>query len=302
MLDYKPNNSTRKGILIFLVVILACVILVAGLSFLVSKKDHFGSNKIAVIRVEGIITDAREVLEQFNEYELNQTVKAIVLRVDSPGGGVGPSQEIYERIVDIQKKGSPKVIVSMGSVAASGGYYISCAADKVVANPGSLTGSIVVIMEFANVQELFKKIGRDTVVIKTGEFKDLGNPTRTMTPAEKQLLQGVIDDVYQQFVDAISRGRKLNTEKVRAIADGRIFSGKQAKELGLVDELGGLERALEIAADMVGIKQRPLEILEREEQFSWKKFLSSISRVTSIGYGGSFIPQIKSSVSLDYRL
>ena len=294
MLDYKPNRSARKGIIIFIVVILACFILVAGLSLLVNKKDYIGSSKIAIIRVEGIITDAKEILKQFDEYEQNQTVKAILLRVDSPGGGVAPSQEIYDRVVSIHKKGRQKIVVSMGSVAASGGYYISCAADKVIANPGSLTGSIGVIMEFANVQELFKKIGLDTVVIKTGEYKDIGNPARSMTPAEKQLLQDVIDDVYRQFIEAISQGRKISPEKVRQIADGRIFSGRQAKGLGLVDELGGLEKAIEIAADMVGIEERPVQILEKEEKFSWKELLNSLSR--------DIIPQMRFPVRLDYRL
>ena len=293
-MDYKPNRSARKGIIIFIVVILACFILVAGLSLLVNKKDYIGSSKIAIIRVEGVITDAKEILGQFDEYEQNRTVKAIVLRVDSPGGGVAPSQEIYDRVIGIHKQGDQKIIVSMGSVAASGGYYISCAADRIIANPGSLTGSIGVIMEFANVQELFKKIGLDTVVIKTGEYKDIGNPTRPMTPAEKQLLQDVIDDVYRQFVEAISQGRKISPEKVRQIADGRIFSGKQAKALGLVDDLGGLERAIEIAADMVGIEERPIPILEKKEKFSWKELLTSLSQ--------NLIPQMKSSVRLDYRL
>jgi protease-4 len=244
-----------------------------GLSLLVGERQYFGQEKIAVIRVEGVIEESRSVLEQLEKYSKNPTVKAIVLRVNSPGGGVAPSQEIYQAVAKIRDKGVQKVVVSMGSVAASGGYYISCPADKIVANPGTITGSIGVLMSFANLQELFEKIGLEPVIIKSGKHKDIGYPTRAITAEEKQLLQDMLDDVYHQFLEAIIQGRGMEEEKLRQLADGRIFSGRQALELGLVDELGSMQDALELAAELSGIKERPLVVIEQEERFSLKSLL-----------------------------
>jgi protease-4 len=271
-----PERSTGRGILIFLGIIIFLFVVVIGLSLLLGKKQHFGSEKIALIRVEGVITDSKPILEQFDRHSKNPTVKAIVLRVDSPGGGVAPSQEIYQAITNIRAEGKQKIVVSMGSLAASGGYYISCPADKIVANPGTITGSIGVLMEFANVQELFKKVGLEAVVIKSGKHKDIGSPTRPMTKEEKQLLQGVLDDVYQQFVEAIAQGRGMKEEEVRKLADGRIFSGRQALQLGLVDELGGIQEALELAAELSGIEKRPLVVIEDEKGFSLRDLMRSV--------------------------
>ena len=267
------ERSPWKGIAIFLGIIICLFVIIVGLSLLLGKKQYIGGEKIALIRVEGIITESKSILEQLEKYSQNPTVKAIVIRVDSPGGGVAPSQEIHRAIANIRAKDRQKVVVSMGSLAASGGYYISCSANRIVANPGTISGSIGVLMEFANIQELFKKIGLDTVVIKSGKHKDIGSPTRPMTKEEKQLLQEVLDDVYEQFVEAIVEGRGLDEEEVRRLADGRIFSGKQALELGLVDELGGINEALELAAELSGIKKRPLEVIEKEERFSLKDLM-----------------------------
>jgi protease-4 len=167
----------------------------------------------------------------------------------------------------LKVKSKKKVVTSMGSVAASGGYYIACASDLIVANPGTITGSIGVIMEFTNIEELFKKIGIKGVVLKSGEHKDIGSPFREMTPEEKKIIQGVIDNVHQQFVQAVAKGRKMDQEKVMQIADGRILTGEQAKQIGLVDQIGNLQDTIDIVAKMAGIEGKP-NILYPKRKFS----------------------------------
>jgi protease-4 len=164
-------------------------------------------------------------------------------------------------------KSKKKVVTSMGSVAASGGYYVACASDLIVANPGTITGSIGVLMEFTNIEELFKKIGIKGVVVKSGELKDMGSPFREMTPEERRIIQGVIDNVHQQFIQAVAEGRKLDRSKVAQIADGRILTGEQAIQLGLVDQIGNLEDAIDATAKMVGIVGKP-NILYPKKRFS----------------------------------
>ena len=212
-------------------------------------------DRVGVVEVEGVIVASKEIIEQLGEFHDNDAIKAIVLRIDSPGGGVGPSQEIHDevRIINADKP----VVVSMGSVAASGGYYIAAPAREIFANPGTLTGSIGVIMEFTNFQELLEKIGLHSNVVKSGKHKDIGSPVRPMTEDDRAILQGLIDDVHGQFVDSIAAGRKLDVQKVRALADGRIFTGRQAKELGLVDHLGSLEAAIRRAGELGGIDGKP---------------------------------------------
>ena len=215
------------------------------------KNKGFSLNdKIGVVCVEGIIADSRLITEQLDEFGKDDSIVAIVLRVDSPGGGVAASQEIYDAVIELKKK--KKVVVSMGSVAASGGLLVACAADKIVANPGTITGSISAIMQFANVEELMKKIGLKSSVVKSGQYKDIGSPLRDMTPEEKVIIQDLVDDIYNQFVDVIVKERKLPREKVVAIADGRVFSGRRAKELGLVDYLGDMSSAAKLASKLAG--------------------------------------------------
>lgn len=211
--------------------------------------------KVAVVEVEGVIESSKETIDRLIDFRDDETIKAIVLRIDSPGGGVGPSQEIYE---EVRKAAEIKpLVVSMGSVAASGGYYIAVPAQRIVANPGTITGSIGVIMEFANFQELLDKIGLKSQVVKSGEHKDIGSPTRPMTEEDRRILQSLIDDVHQQFIAAVAEGRNLSSEKARALADGRIFSGRQAQQYGLVDELGNLQDAVATAASLAGIEGEP---------------------------------------------
>jgi len=229
-------------------------------------------DKVGVVEINGVIADSKEVIREITSFVEDSGVKAIVLRVDSPGGGVGASQEIYQEVV--KAKGVKPVVASFGGVAASGGYYVACGADKIVANPGTITGSIGVVMQFANLEELLKKIGYKGYVIKSGQHKDIGSPFREMTPEERELLQGVIDTVHQQFIKAVAEGRKIPIEKVTAIADGRIFAGEQARDLGLVDELGNLEDTIQIAATMAGIKGKPSVIYPRRRKPSLFDYLT----------------------------
>ena len=224
------------------------------------------SEKIAIINIENIITQSSSTVRQIKKYADDNSIKAIVLRIDSPGGAVAPSQEIYSEILKFRKNSNKIVVTSMGNLAASGGYYIACASDKIIANPGTLTGSIGVIMTFSNIEELMKKIGLKTEVIKSGEFKDIGSPMREFTEKEKKLLQGVIDDVYDQFVNAVAVGRSIGVEKVKELSDGRIFTGRQAFEMGLVDKLGSFEEAIKLTAELVGIEGEPKIVSEKKEK------------------------------------
>lgn len=234
---------------------------------LLGKKGILGrENKVAVVEIKGVITDSGEIIEQLLKIKKDRKIKALVLRIDSPGAEVASSQEIYEEVKKLKKE--KKVVASMGSVAASGGYYIASPAHKIIANPGTITGSIGVILQFANVEELLKKIGMKGVVIKSGELKDIMSPFREITNKEKVILQGVIDNIHNQFVEAVAKERGLSKEKVFQIADGRIFSGEQAKNLGLVDELGNLQDAIDTAAKLVGIKGEPEVIYPEKRRFS----------------------------------
>ncbi|MBI5748908.1 MAG: signal peptide peptidase SppA [Nitrospinae bacterium] len=221
-------------------------------------------NKLALVRIEGVITESEDIVRQIKKYREDSSIKGIVLRIDSPGGAVGPSQEIYKEVLKTTE--GKKVVASMGGLAASGGYYIACAANRVFANPGTITGSIGVIMAFSNFEELMKKLGLKTTVIKSGKFKDVGSPVRELTEEERKILQGVSDDIHGQFIEAVAKGRNLKMESVKELADGRIFSGRQAKESGLIDDLGTLEDAISYATKLVGIKEKAKIVQERKEK------------------------------------
>ncbi len=257
------KHPVLLGLIIVGVILGVFLLSILFFSRLAEEKAFALADKIAVVDIKGVITRSRNIVEQIDSYMEDDDVKAIILRINSPGGSVGPSQEIYREVLKAREK--KKVVASIGSVGASGGYYVACASDLIVANPGTITGSIGVVMEFSNVEELLKKIGLRSYVIKSGKHKDIGSPLREMTPKEKSILQGVIDSVHSQFVRAVAEGRNIEESKVREIADGRIFSGEQANELGLVDRLGGLQDAIEIAAEMVGIKEKPTVIYPRKK-------------------------------------
>jgi protease-4 len=267
-----------KKVLIFFAIVFV-VIVVLSLMLTISHKIPLGE-KVALVRVTGVIIDSTEVIEELKEYSNDSSVKAIVLRINSPGGGVAPSQEIYEELVKIKEK--KKIVVSMGSVAASGGYYIASPADKIVANAGTLTGSIGVIMEIPNVSGLMEKIGVSTQVVKSGKHKDIASVFKTMTPEEKKILQTVLDDVHDQFIEDVSNARGMKYEDIRKLADGRIFTGRMAKEAGLVDELGNLQDAIMLAGELTGIEGEP-EVIEKEDEFSFFDMLKGEFRGRLMG-------------------
>ncbi|HXJ79352.1 MAG TPA: signal peptide peptidase SppA [Candidatus Methylomirabilis sp.] len=238
-----------------------------------------GGGKVAIVEVEGIIgmgpdrsADSDSIVRILGEYRDNPSVAAVVLRINSPGGVVAPTQEIFTAVERVRSAGKP-VVASLGSVAASGGYYVAVAASRIFANPGTLTGSIGVIMQLANVGPLLKKVGVEYVVVKAGTFKDIGNIARPMTPEERQVLQALLDDVYSQFVTAVAERRGLDRKVVLGFADGRIYSGQQARALKMVDELGGLDDAIAAAGKLAGISGKPRVIYPRR-RFSIRDLLS----------------------------
>lgn len=250
-------------------------------------------SKIALVHVKGVLMDSSEIVQQLSKYRRNPGIKGIIVRIDSPGGFVGPSQEIYDEIHKV-KEAQKLVYASLGSVAASGGYYIACATDYVVANPGTLTGSIGVIMAFNNMEELAKKIGVAPAVIKSGQFKDSGSPLRKMQPKERKLLQNVVDDVHMQFVQAVSSSRNLSEEEVKVFADGRIMTGKQALEFKLIDEFGGLEKTIGLMAKKIGIAGYP-SVLEEKEEVSFMDWLmqSTVSKNLTQSFLHAQMPQLQ---------
>ncbi len=252
------------------ITLLLIFILVAYLS---QKQQYDGvtltsrGDKVAVVELLGPIYDARHIVRQFKEYSKHGSVKAIVFRIESPGGGVAASQEIYETVRRVRDEGKP-VIVSMGSVAASGGYYVACGADTIVANPGTTTGSIGVIMELPNIEELLNKVGIHYTIVKSGRYKDSGSPYRDLTSADQKYFQSFVDDAFQQFVGVVAEERGLSSDQVFSLADGRVFTGNQAYEAGLVDVLGDYETAIRIAAEVGGIAGDPVIVKERRRSLT----------------------------------
>ncbi|MBM3220797.1 MAG: signal peptide peptidase SppA [Candidatus Rokubacteria bacterium] len=215
--------------------------------------------RVAIVEVEGMILEVDDLVRELRAHRENPQIKAVVIRINSPGGVVGPTQEIHQALMRVREAGKP-VVASLGSVAASGGYYTAVAADRIFANPGTLTGSIGVIMQMANVENLFKKVGVEYVVVKAGSYKDLGSFSRAMTAEERRVLQTLLDDVHAQFIDAVAQGRKLDRADVVKFSDGRVFSGVQAKDLRMVDTLGSLEDAVNEAAKLAGLPLPPAVI------------------------------------------
>jgi len=251
------------------------------------------SDKIGVIPINGTISDSVEITSQLVKFRKDRGIKAIILRIDSPGGGVGPTQEIYQEVRRIAQ--TKKVVASLGGVAASGGYYIAVGANKIVANPGTITGSIGAFMQFVRLEDLFSKLGINFEVLKSGEFKDIGSPHRKMTERDRSLINALLADIQSQFVEEVARGRTLSVEKVLEIADGRIFSGARAKELGLVDILGNFQDAVELVKEMAGIKGDPTLVYpKKSRQGLWDMLFESCLR-TVVKASREMRPQ------LDYR-
>jgi protease-4 len=289
--------------------LLGCALLIAGsvviigLAFLVvnlalTGGDRFTlsplAGRVGLVEIVGEIDDPEPIVDQLDRMERDTSIRAVVVRLDSPGGGVAASQEIYESVKKLRDQGKKPVVASMGGVAASGAYYVACAADSIVANAGTLTGSIGVIMTFPNTEDLFRKVGIRFETIKTGKYKDIGTMWRPMTDEERKLLQDVLSNVYDQFIDAIVEGRGLAREDVLPYADGRIFSGDQAQEYGFVDRLGDLDDSIRLAGEMAGISGQPVVVRKERRRVSFLDFVDSkMNQVTGLSSHGP---------RLEYRL
>lgn len=227
---------------------------------------------IGIVEVSGIILSSKKIIQQIQDFRDDKQIKAIILRIESPGGGIGPSQEIYREIV--KTRTVKKVIASMGAVAASGGYYVASATDGIIASPGTLTGSIGVIMEYANLMEIAKKIGISPVVIKSGQFKDMGSPLRELKPSEEKIFQELVDELHFQFVSDAARARKMPVKTMAALADGRVYTGQTALSLKLIDKLGNLDDAVVWAGEMARIKGELKPVYPREDRITFIKRLT----------------------------
>lgn len=290
---------TRKTAIIIILAIGACAILLVllGIVIVVNPPSEIGP-KVAVIEITGTIIKSDSIIEQIHRYRDNPSVKSIVLRINSPGGAVVPTQEIYSELGKLKAKSGKKIVASMGTTAASGGYYIACAADEIFANPGTLTGSIGVIMQIITAEGILKKVGVGSEVIKSGKFKDTGSPTRSMTDEERAILQETIDDVHAQFVDAVFGGRKnkgLTREEIVELANGRIFSGQQAFEKKLVDELGDLQDAIKRAGELGGIKGEPKVV-------KYKQRKSLMEQILGVSVEQKIEQLFESGISLKYEI
>jgi protease IV len=276
----------RTNLLLWIVVgggaFVFCALSLLALAFYLSEDGaasfSLSSNQIAVLDLEGIIFDAKEFTEQLKDYGGRSAVKAVVIHVNSPGGGVAASQEIYEAVRRFRTESGKKVVASMSSVGASGAYYVSCAADKIFADPGTITGSIGVIAEWYNYGDLLRWAKMESVVIKSGPLKDAGSPTRPLTEAEKAYFQGLIDNMFAQFVAAVASGRKMDDASVRKLADGRVYTGQEARKSGLIDELGTFQDAIAAAAKMSGIYGEPRLVTPPKKKFSLLDVLLGDSR------------------------
>ncbi len=269
MLRNREKFSQRHPFIFGLfLIIVAMVLIFSTMAFFYSIKDKlsfgpFTSPKIGVVNIHGTINDSKPIIQWIHKLKKNKKIVGVLLRIDSPGGVVAPSQEIYEAVKDLNK--IKPVVVSMGSVAASGAYYISCGARYIVANPGTITGSIGVVANLITVEDLMKKWGIEDESIASGEFKTAGSPFKKLSPVQKTYLKNLVTDLYNQFIEAVAIGRKLNIEKVRKIADGKAYTGRQAKKLGLVDYLGNMDKAIDVLKKLCGIKG-DIELIEGPEE------------------------------------
>jgi len=263
---------TVAGVVVFVgLLFIGCVFIVKAL-LSDGERQFVEKPGIGLVEVKGMILDSRETVRQLRHFLKKDDIKAVVLRVDSPGGVVAPSQEIYEEVKKFAAK--KKIVVSMGSLAASGGYYISAPASMIYANPGTITASIGVIIKLSNIEQLMDKIGIKSTVIKTGKFKDSGSPLRELTAEDRAMFQSVIDSTHNQFIKAVASGRKLPEDEVRRIADGRVLSGEQALALKLVDRLGTFQDAIDEAGKLAGIKGEPEVILPPRKKVNYLDLLS----------------------------
>jgi protease-4 len=275
-------------------VLLAVTLTAIVLTFSGDEGTEFAfSDRIQVVDIEGELVQSRPIIDQLKRYEDSNSVKAILLNIDSPGGGVAVSQEIYTEIKRLREKKDKIIVAYLSSTGASGAYYVSVAANKIVANPGTIVGSIGVIAEWVNYADLMEWAKLKEIVFKTGEFKDTGSPARALTDNEKKYFQGLIDDMYVQFVEAVSSGRKIDLEDVRSMADGRVFTGRNAKERKLIDDIGNFQDAVDVTAKLAGISGKPRLIrLTRQRVTLLDVLTTDLSRLVPFS-GQSMKSQIK---------
>ena len=263
--SYKPS-STNRWIWFSIGSILVLFLIFRIFSSTTSSSRLFGGDKVGIVRLEGLILSSEQVNRQLNDYSERSDIKAIVLRINSGGGVVGASQEIYEKVKDL--KGKVPIIVSVDNAAASGAYYAALESEIIVANHGSLVGSIGVILDYPVVAELFDKIGLHVETVKSGALKDSGSPTRPVSKLDREYFQSVVDDQHEQFIIAVAEGRNLPVEEVRKFADGRIFTGNQALAISFIDTIGTFEDAIAIAGKIGGIKGKPKKVEIRKKRKS----------------------------------
>ncbi len=264
------------GALLFF--LLCLIALAVGFSGESPSSFAYSSSHVLVLDLEGIIFDSKDFVQLLKDYGSNSGAKAVVLRLNTPGGGVAASQEMYEAVRRFKSQSHKKVVVSMASVAASGGYYVACAADRIFANPGTITGSIGVIAEWYNYGDLLEWAKMKDVVIKSGPLKDAGSPTRPLSDEEKAYFQGLINNLYGQFVSTVASSRKMSVETVKKLADGRVYTGQEAKQNGLIDDLGTLQDAVAAAGKMAGLSGEPRVLTPPKKRFSIMDLLLGDSR------------------------
>jgi protease-4 len=275
-------------------VLLAVVVLAVALTMGSEDSAELPfSNRVQIVDIEGELIESRPILDQLKRYEDSNSVKAILLNIDSPGGGVAVSQEIYAEIKRLREKKDKTIVAYLSSTGASGAYYVACAANKIVANPGTIVGSIGVIAEWVNYADLLEWAKLKEIVFKTGEFKDTGSPSRPITDNEKKYFQGLIDDMYVQFLEAVASGRKLDLQEVRSMADGRVFTGRTAKDRKLIDEIGNFQDAVDVTAKLAGISGKPRLLRMNRQRVTLLDVLTTdLSRLVPFN-GQSMKSQIK---------
>ena len=256
----------------------------------VGNTSFLAGGRVAVVPLRGVIEDEAAFTKALDGFREDPGVRAFVIEIESPGGTVGASQSIFEAIRELRDEDDRPVLAWMGDVGASGGYYAAVGADSVYALPGTMTGSIGVIMEFPNAEELFRKVGVDWEVVASGEHKDLGGLARPLSPEGRDILEDVVGDVHEQFVEVVSENRNLDRETVLGLADGRVFSGRQANELGLVDGLMTLSETIELAGRMAGLGTDPTIVRPREPTLSLFDLLGGLSLGDARAWLGSLAP------------
>jgi protease-4 len=285
----------KKSVMLVIGIVVVLSLVGVGFHGLGAKEKGKASeaNKIAIIYVDGVIIGGRgqtsvlmeqggtdQIIKQIHQARDDESVKAVVLRINSPGGSAAASQEVGEELKKLRGQGKV-VVTSMADVAASGGYWLAACTDKIYANPTTMTGSIGVYMPYANWEELYKKVGIYQEKIKSGPHKDILSPERQMTNEEREIIQIMVDDIYNQFVDVVAEGRKLDKEQVRKLADGRIYTGNQAKQLGLVDELGNMYDAIDGASQLAGIVGKPT-LKEYGKQSPWNMLFGPSEKMSML--------------------